>query len=276
VGQFQDVGHVVLLRVCPSQLERRSGYGSDVHLHKADVVEAATALLDSYGIADLTMRRLARELDVTPGALYWHFPNKQALLGAVADRILRACGRPAPAGWRERVTEIGAQLRDALLSHTDGAELVSASFAGGQSAAMADIVARLADAATEAGVASDQAELAARTVVYYVLGFTADEQSRLQWDAAGALASGHSVLTTDPTGRFAFGLALLVDGIASRPPRSTRARETAHDTVGQGEFGVNSADQMFNPLVAIPAAQSHDAPPDVAGRAANAQRPREL
>ena len=30
------------------------------------------------------------------------------------------------------------------------------------------------------------AGLAARTLVYYVLGFTADEQSRLQWDAAGA------------------------------------------------------------------------------------------
>ena len=194
-----------------------------MHLHKADVVDAATGLLDSYGIADLTMRRLARELDVSPGALYWHFPNKQALLGAVADRILQACGRPAPAGWRERVTEIGALLRDALLSHTDGAELVSASFAAGQSAAMADIVARLADAATEAGVASGQADLAARTVVYYVLGFTADEQSRLQWDAAGALASGQSVFTTDPTGRFAFGLALLVDGIACRASRSTRA-----------------------------------------------------
>lgn len=186
-----------------------------MHLHKADVVEAATTLLDSYGIADLTMRRLARELGVSPGALYWHFPNKQALLGAVADRILQGCRRPAPAGWRERVAEIGALLRDALLSHTDGAELVSASFAAGQSAAMADIVAWLADAATEAGVAAGQAELAARTVVYYVLGFTADEQSRLQWDAAGvALASSQSVFTTDPTGRFAFGLALLVDGIA--------------------------------------------------------------
>ncbi|MGB8503823.1 MAG: TetR/AcrR family transcriptional regulator, partial [Mycobacterium sp.] len=59
-----------------------------------------------------------------------------------------------------------------------------------------------------------KAELAARTVVYYVLGFTADEQSRLQWDAAGALADEQSVLTTDPSGRFAFGLQLLIDGIA--------------------------------------------------------------
>jgi hypothetical protein len=106
-------------------------------------------------------------------------------------------------------------LRDALLSHTDGAELVSASFAAGQSEAMARVVARLAEAATEAGVSS-HAELAARTVVYYVLGFTADEQSRLQWDAAGELPEGQSVWSEDASGRFGFGLGLLVDGIAAR------------------------------------------------------------
>ncbi len=185
-----------------------------MQLHKRDVVNAATSLLDAYGIADLTMRRLARELDVTPGALYWHFPNKQALLGAVADRILQSV-EDVPGSWRDRVAGLCAQLRDALLSHTDGAELVSATFAAGQSAVMAQLVARLAVTATEAGFAPGQAELAARTVVYYVLGFTADEQSRLQWDAAGAaLADGQSVLTTDPTARFAFGLRLLVDGMA--------------------------------------------------------------
>jgi len=147
-----------------------------VQLHKRDVVDAATTLLDSYGIADLTMRRLAKELSVSPGALYWHFANKQQLLGAVADRILESLDDVA-GGWRDRVAGTCTRLRDALLSHTDGAELVSASFAAGQSQAMAQILARLTDAAAEAGVNRTHAELAARTVVYYVLGFTADEQS---------------------------------------------------------------------------------------------------
>ena len=195
-----------------------------MQLHKSDVVEAATKLLDTYGIADLTMRRLARELDVSPGALYWHFPNKQALLGAVADRVLQPVDDVA-GSWRDRVTGICARLRDALLSHTDGAELVSASFAAGQSVAMASIVTQLACAAAEAGVAPGQAELAARTVVYYVLGFTADEQSRLQWDAAGALPDGQSVLTTDPSGQFAFGLQLLVDGMAHARIEAVTAAE---------------------------------------------------
>jgi AcrR family transcriptional regulator len=187
-----------------------------VQLHKRDVVEAATAILDNYGMADLTMRRLGRELNVSPGALYWHFANKQQLLGAIADRILEPVG-DAFGPWQQRVAGICGRLRDALLSHTDGAELVSASFAAGQSAVMTQIVTRLRDAAVDAGVRAAHAELAARTVVYYVLGFTADEQSRLQWDAAGAdLPDEQSVLADDAGERFGFGLALLIDGIAAR------------------------------------------------------------
>ncbi|KUI47791.1 TetR family transcriptional regulator [Mycobacterium sp. GA-1199] len=184
-----------------------------MQLHKRDVVAAAATLLDSYGLADLTMRRLARELEVSPGALYWHFTSKQQLLGAVADRILEAVG-DATGAWRDRVSSVCAALRDALLSHTDGAELVSASFAAGQSTAMAQILERLTEAAADAGVPVGHAELAARTVVYYVLGFTVDEQSRLQWDAAGAdLPSDQSVLTEDASARFRFGVELLISGI---------------------------------------------------------------
>ena len=187
-------------------------------MHKADVVKAATAILDVHGIADLTMRRVARELEVTPGALYWHFANKQQLLGAVADAILRpACNAEPRGDWRQRIEVTCAGLRDALLSHTDGAELVSASFAAGQSQAADAIRARLARAAVDAGVAGEHADLAARTVIYYVLGFTVDEQSRLQWDAAGAeLADGQSVLAGDPSSRFSFGVRLLIEGIAAR------------------------------------------------------------
>ena len=189
-----------------------------MQLHKRDVVDAATAILDNYGIADLTMRRLGRELNVSPGALYWHFANKQQLLGAIADRILEPVA-DVSGDWRQRIAGVCGRLRDALLSHTDGAELVSASFAAGQSQAMTRIVAHLGDAAADAGVTAAHAELAARTVVYYVLGFTADEQSRLQWDAAGAeLPEDRSVLTDDAGERFAFGLTLLVDGIAARRP----------------------------------------------------------
>jgi AcrR family transcriptional regulator len=184
---------------------------------RAEVVAKAAHLLDEYGLADLTMRRLARELGLTPGALYWHFADKQELLGAVADRILEpTCHEPVDAPWAVRIVAIGSGLREALLSSTDGAELVSATFASGTSQALRGILERLVQAAGDAGFVPTNAELAARTIVYYVLGFTADEQSRLQWDAAGALPQEQSVLTSNPNARFTFGLRLLTDGMAAR------------------------------------------------------------
>ncbi len=200
-----------------------------MQLHRSDVVDRAAHLLDEYGIADLTMRRLARELGVTPGALYWHFADKQELLGAVADRILEpASTSMSGAPWQQRILGIGAALRDALLSSTDGAELVSATFASGRSQVLTLILEQLDDAAADAGFGLVNAGLAARTLVYYVLGFTADEQSRLQWDAAGALPDEQSVWASNPNGRFIFGLTLLIDGMAAQrtDPSSDRGVDT--------------------------------------------------
>ncbi len=136
----------------------------------------------------------------------------------MADRVLApVVGDDVGGPWIRRLLVTCERLRDALLSHTDGAELVSASFAAGRSEAMAQILARLTHAATDAGVRPANAELAARTVVYYVLGFTADEQSRLQWDAAGAeLPVEQSVRADNTNARFRFGVDLLIGGIAAR------------------------------------------------------------
>lgn len=188
-----------------------------MQLHRGDVVEGAITILDRYGLADLTMRRLAGALEVQPGALYWHFPNKQALLGAVADRILAPMAEPViTEEWTERLTELAHRLRNRLLTYRDGAELVSATYASRLTTNKGRE--RLASAIIRAGMPRDEAELASYTLLYYVLGYTVDEQSRIQMDSAGALADTHDPLTAtaDATARFDFGLQLFAGGIRDR------------------------------------------------------------
>ncbi|MEU4313461.1 TetR/AcrR family transcriptional regulator C-terminal domain-containing protein [Nocardia sp. NPDC024068] len=188
-----------------------------MQLHRDDVVDGALAILDQYGLADLTMRRLAGTLSVQPGALYWHFPNKQALLGAVADRILAPMDRPVVAtDWSGALTELAHRLRDCLLTYRDGAELVSSTYASRLTTNKGRE--RFSSAVIRAGMPRDQAELAAYTLLYYVLGHTVDEQSRMQMDSAGALAdpAGEPADATDPTARFDFGLQLFTAGIRHR------------------------------------------------------------
>lgn len=54
-------------------------------LQRDTVVRAALTLLNEVGLDGLTTRRLAERLGVQQPALYWHFKNKQALIGALAE-----------------------------------------------------------------------------------------------------------------------------------------------------------------------------------------------
>lgn len=57
-------------------------------LSRDRVFEAAIALADRDGIEALTMRKLAKELDVEAMSLYHHVANKEALLDGVVDMVL--------------------------------------------------------------------------------------------------------------------------------------------------------------------------------------------
>lgn len=97
-----------------------------------DVVTAAVAILDEFGLADLSMRRVAAALEVRPSALYWHVPNKQRLLAAVADRILDDAVMPPMTGDpRLDVRARALALHEAMLAHRDGAEVVASTVALG-------------------------------------------------------------------------------------------------------------------------------------------------
>jgi len=183
---------------------------------RADVVDRAIEVLDAYGLADLSMRRLGAELGVQPSALYHHFANKQLLLAAVADEVLARGARPPADGrWDAQVVAVCTGLRDAMLAYRDGAELVTTAHAFGLGAtAPYDALV----VALEAGdLPVDLVPVAARTLLHFVFGHVCDEQTHLQAGSAGAIADAPR-----DTSDFAVGLAIVVDGIraqaASVPP----------------------------------------------------------
>ncbi|MGZ8751224.1 MAG: TetR/AcrR family transcriptional regulator C-terminal domain-containing protein [Pseudonocardia sp.] len=179
---------------------------------RSDVVARALEVLDTYGLADLTMRRLGAELGVQPSALYHHFVNKQTLLAAVADEmLLRGRRTPRPAAWDERVVSVCAELRDAMLAYRDGADVVATVHAFGLGAGAPYV--ELVDALTDAGFDRDLARTAARTLLHYVFGHTGDEQTHLQAGSVGAI-DGEPRDHSD----FELGLALVMDGIRLRRP----------------------------------------------------------
>lgn len=185
-------------------------------LSRADVLAKAVEILDAYGLADLTMRRLASALSVQPGALYWHYANKQELLRAVTEHILADVEVPAsdpdgrPATWRETLRGWALSLRSALLAHRDGAELASSALALSLGAVRPEqpVVRCL----VAAGVGEADADTIAATVLHLTLGMVLNEQSRRQAVALGVLPGPVS----DDGDRLELGLDLLADGVAAR------------------------------------------------------------
>lgn len=176
------------------------------------IVDAALTVLADAGLHGLAMRRIASELGVRQGALYWHFENKQQLLSAVADRIVEPVGAATTGDWRARVTALAHRLRGELLRYPDGAELVASAIAfrlGAQ-----HLFVRVADELTGAGHARDDADVAAAVLVHFVLGHTADEQEHRQAAALGAIPPD-AVVADDAEARFRRGVALIVAGIAA-------------------------------------------------------------
>ena len=177
---------------------------------RGDVIAAALELLQNHGLAELTMRRLAGELGVQPGALYWHVPNKQALLAELADRIVDR----AETGRREPdALDLARALRQALLSCRDGAEVVSSSLALGLGGLAAQERMTVAIRATGAG--DSTARATAAILVHQILGQVWHEQQRRTAEELGVAVADVPGIPDDPEAQVDLGVRLILAGLAS-------------------------------------------------------------
>lgn len=203
-------------------------------LDRRRVADTALDLLNEVGLDGLTLRAIARELDVKAPALYWHFKDKQALLDEMATEMYRRMVADTfldPADtWRERLLKTNRGLRAALLRYRDGAKVFSGSrFTGAVHAEQMESDLRLF---TTAGLTLPQAVRATTTAYVFTLGFVTEEQgvhplpgerregydlderARLMADYPLTAQAGAEIFT-DYDRHFEEGLALVIGGIGA-------------------------------------------------------------
>lgn len=203
-------------------------------LDRRRVADTALKLLNETGLDGLSLRTIARELDVKAPALYWHFKDKQALLDEMATEMYRrmVAGTPLdPADtWRERLLKANHGLRTCLLAYRDGAKVFSGSrFTGAVHAEYMEGTLRLFAAA---GFTLAQAVRATTTTYQFTLGFVTEEQgveplpgerregydmderARLLADYPLAAAAGAEIFT-DWDRHYEESLDLVIAGIAA-------------------------------------------------------------
>jgi AcrR family transcriptional regulator len=75
------------------------------------LLREATALLRARGVEALSLRELARRLNVTPAAPYAHFPDKAALLAALSEAGFRTLGLALRRAFKDAATGPIERLR---------------------------------------------------------------------------------------------------------------------------------------------------------------------
>ncbi|MFG3396477.1 MULTISPECIES: TetR/AcrR family transcriptional regulator [Streptomyces] len=148
---------------------RTGGARRSAPLSQETIVSAALRILDSEGPQWLTMRRLARELCITPMALYHHVRDRHELLLLLVATRSRGRARPAlPEDPRERLLAAAQLLHDVLAQYPFLNEILASPDLLAVSALW--IMEALLDAAVECGLTPEEAAQAHQAIWHFTVG----------------------------------------------------------------------------------------------------------
>ncbi|MGW6913502.1 TetR/AcrR family transcriptional regulator C-terminal domain-containing protein [Kitasatospora sp. NPDC054939] len=230
----------------PSVWARQQRETDQPALSRDAIVREAIAMLDADGVEALSMRKLAARLNAGATSLYRHVATKDELMELAVDEVVAEISVP-PAGdpdWRAAVTEAAASFRATALRHPWMSAVLGhagLAYLGPNLMAYAERLAALFTA-----VGFPEPSRAIDTVMAYVIGMSTTEAAWLTtvarsgesegdfiarlMPAAQVAANEHEHLAgayaeatiIDPVGiretKFAYGLEVLIDGLALRLP----------------------------------------------------------
>ncbi len=205
---------------------------SAMKIHREQIIDTAMSLLDRDGLEGVTLRKVATELHVHAGALYWHVRNKQELLDEMANVLLSEqfahFEGPAPEQeWPDWLHGMCLRLRQAMLAHREGARVVAGAGFG-----RAVMLARLVDMTIRnlmiAGFSLRLAFVTCSTILSYVYGFVIEEQAApgddivnkahasLDESVIAAVQSENQANNYTSDMDFLAGLELILDGVKQK------------------------------------------------------------
>lgn len=191
-------------------------------LSRDEIVATAAGYASTGGLAELTIRQLATDLDVTPMALYRHVRDKDDILEAVADRLIGELELPPDTlPWTEYLTAMVRSLRALLRQHPAIIGLYTREPLTTPAAKRRLVAARAA--LGRAGFDEGAATRAYATIHTFTIGFCALEAGR------GLIDADPAPPVDDPEDRalnefvtdeqFEHGLAVIVAGLRTKGPR---------------------------------------------------------
>jgi AcrR family transcriptional regulator len=206
-------------------------------LSRDAIIAAALSVLREEGLEHLTMRRLASALDTGAASLYVYLSGTAELHAAVLDEVLGTVTLE-PEGsadlWSDRITRVLSSYTRVLVAHATLARSALVSRPSGPN--YLALVERLLSLLREGGVPDDQSAWGIDLLLLFATSLAAEHASRDGeevpvpeegfWAALRSAPSarypciagiGADLLSGSPEARYAWGIAVLLAGIAAAP-----------------------------------------------------------
>ena len=141
---------------------------SDFQLDADQIVDAAIEILRDQGLDAMSMRSVATRLGVSPVPLYSRVGNKEALMNAVAEHMLRDLAPPATADepWPTYAARWARELRSRLGQAPDARLIL-----GARRSAYVEASRPLIAVLRGSGFAADAAVRGCRLLMWATVGF---------------------------------------------------------------------------------------------------------
>lgn len=160
------------MTVKTSKSSKARAKSGDFELHADEIVDAAVEIFQEGGLDAVSMRSVSSRLGVSPVPLYSRVGNREALVDAIADRLLEDLAPPSKADerWDAYAVRWSRELRSRLGQARDSRLIV---WPGRE--AYVEATRPLVAAMRRDGFAADAAVQACRLLTWATVGFAAIE-----------------------------------------------------------------------------------------------------
>ncbi|MFL0197824.1 TetR/AcrR family transcriptional regulator C-terminal domain-containing protein [Clostridium sp. WILCCON 0269] len=181
------------------------------------IIKASLNILNRDGIGNLSMRTLAKELNIKASSLYWHIKDKQELYDLISEHINQEISLPETiedAG--EALTALALEIRKVLLRTRDAVDVLAQSFP--RTPIRIKAIKFILAALTKYGVSDKNCLTAANLMNNYILSFVADEIrakhiSSEELKQFGLVFGEQYEMSSDFEQQFLYGLRVLFAGL---------------------------------------------------------------
>ena len=147
-----------------------------IGLTRHAVVSAALSYIDRHGLADFSIRSLAKELGVNPTVVTWHVGNRNVLLAEVVAAVQEDLAPIWHAGetWQDWLRALFDAYRAAIRRHPNVAPLIGSELVSNAKVSLG-LIEGVLRALTDAGFAGQPLRGAFSAVIAAMAGFTTQE-----------------------------------------------------------------------------------------------------